>query len=213
LQCGVPWLDGERELGIGAGIFMPAIELRLRRQGHQLLQRVPHHLGVAFEELAAADREQRVADKHDAAFGKEITDMPARVTWRFDDECVRVADPDAIALAHLDVDGRNAARFHFRADDDTTGQRLQPLVAGGVVAVVMGDEDMGERPALLLECRENRIRVRSVDRGRGPCFGVMNQHAIIVAARGKLVNFKLCHLRTAAFRHFSAHPSIPRATR
>ena len=70
---------------------------------------------------------------------------------------------------------------------------LQTLVAGGVVAVVMGDEDVGERPALFVERREHRIGVGSVDRGRGPGFRIVNQHAVIVAARRKLVNFKLCH--------------------
>ena len=132
LQRRVAGLDGQGELGIGAGIFVAAIELRLRRQRHQLLQRAPHHRGVAFEQLAAADREQRVADKDDAVVGEVVADMPARVAGRLDHERVGVADLDAVALAHLDVDLRNAAGLLGRADDDAAGRSFLSLLLPAV---------------------------------------------------------------------------------
>ena len=71
------------------------------------------------------------------------------------------------------------------------------LIASGVVAMVMGDEDMGERPARPLERRKHGIRVWSVDRGRCPGVWIVDQHAVVVAARRELVNFKLCHCTSA----------------
>src|SRR5262245_8120537 len=56
-------LDGEREAAIVVGVFVAAIELGLWRQPRELRQRGPHRLGVAFQELPAPDREQRIADE------------------------------------------------------------------------------------------------------------------------------------------------------
>ncbi len=84
LQRFVLRLDGEREAAIGACIFVAAIDVRLRRQRRELRQRRPHGRGVALQQLAAADREQRVADEHRRVLGEVIADMPARMARRLD---------------------------------------------------------------------------------------------------------------------------------
>ena len=43
LQRGIVGLDGERELDVGGGVFMAAIEFEIVGQRAQLQQRVPHH--------------------------------------------------------------------------------------------------------------------------------------------------------------------------
>ena len=59
-QRGIVRLDRQRELDVGSGIFMAAIEFEIVGQRAQLEQRIPHHRIVAFEHPPAADREQRV---------------------------------------------------------------------------------------------------------------------------------------------------------
>ena len=62
-----------------------------------------------------------------------------------------------------------------------------------MVAVVMGGEDVGEPPALLLDGRRDRAGIGGIDRGRELTVPVVDEHAIVVREAGELVNVKLRH--------------------
>jgi hypothetical protein len=58
------------------------------------------------------------------------------------------AELERVAFADLLVDAGHLGGLATRADDRALGVGLEGQVAGGVVAVVMGGEDMREPPAL-----------------------------------------------------------------
>ena len=78
-------------------------------------------------------------------------------------------------------------------DDGAAGRLLQAQVAAGVVAVVVGDEEVGETPALGGEALQDFFRVGSVDRGREPASASCMQHAVVVGETGKLLDLELRH--------------------
>ena len=61
LQSGVAWLDRCGKAKVGQGLLVRAAHPGGLWQGRQSLQRGVHLLGAAFEQAAAAAREQRVA--------------------------------------------------------------------------------------------------------------------------------------------------------
>ena len=68
-----------------------------------------------------------------------------------------------------------------RADDGAAGHALDDGVAGGVVVVMVGGEDMGQHPALLVQRRQQLLGVGRIDRRRRLGLRVMEQDAVIVA--------------------------------
>ena len=67
-----------------------------------------------------------------------------------------------------------------RADDGAAGRLLEAQVAAGVVAVVMGVENVREPPALGVEALQDRLGVGGVDRGGESAFRIVNEHGVIV---------------------------------
>src|SRR5690606_38754552 len=58
-------VHGQREAGVGGGVFVGAVDDGVVGQRRQPLQAGPHLLGGAFEDPPAAQREQGVADERD----------------------------------------------------------------------------------------------------------------------------------------------------
>ena len=148
LQRRVLRLDGEREAGVGLRVLVAAVDHGLLGQRHQLLQRLPHHLRVALDDAAAADGEQRVADEGHAGRGDPVGDVAGGVAGRVEHAHLVRAELERVALAHLRVDAGDLGRLAARADDGALGLGLERQVAVGVVAVVVGGQDVREPPAL-----------------------------------------------------------------
>ena len=96
--------------------------------------------------------------------------------------------------------------------------RAQRRQALDVVGVMMGDERVGERPALRLGRGDDRLPVRRVDRGGRAGGGIVDQDAVIVlqaqelthmGGHGRLVGFR----REAAFAPRRRKVHIRRARR
>ena len=65
--------------------------------------------------------------------------------------------------------------------------------------MVVGDENVGERPALFRQGGENRRCFRRIDRGGGACGGIVNEDTKIVLKTHKLMNLR-SHANTLSFR-------------
>src|SRR4029450_13355536 len=96
---------------------------------------------------------------------------------------------DDIALADAQVDICDPGGLVVRPDHATAVFLLQLGDAADMVAVMMGDEDVRQCPALALQRLENRLRFRRVDRGGRPGRRIVNQVADIVGGAGDQANF------------------------
>ena len=68
-------------------------------------------------------------------------------------------------------------------------------VAGGMVVMMVGREDMRQHPALVVQRGEQLLGVRRIDRCGRLGRGVVDQDAVIVAAGRKLMNLQFGHRR------------------
>ena len=135
--------------------------------------------------------------------------MTLGMAGRLDHAALGAADLDNVPLLHLDVERRDRSRLLGRTHDGAAGHALDDGVAGGVVVVMMRDENMGQRPALVVQRGKQLLGVRRIDRGGRLGLGVVDQDAKIVAAGRKLVNLQLGHLTFPTFfLAFGADPSI-----
>ena len=65
--------------------------------------------------------------------------------------------------------------------------RFEFADAGGVIGVVMGDQNIGEPPAGFFQRRLDRSGFRRVDRRRGAALRVVDQHAEIILQAGEQI--------------------------
>src|SRR5690349_19142623 len=65
LQIEIVRLDCQGKAAVGLGIFMAAVDPGLAREGCELPQRVPHHLGRSLDDAAATHGKERVTDEGD----------------------------------------------------------------------------------------------------------------------------------------------------
>ena len=115
-----------------------------------------------------------------------------------------------VALADLLVDAGHLGRLAARPDDRALGLGLERQVAVGVVGVVVGGQNMRERPALVLQRGGHRLGVGRVDGGREPPSASRISTPIIVGEARKLVNLELGHGRySRAFACFFAVETHP----
>jgi hypothetical protein len=154
-------------------------------RGAQLEQRLPHQLRGALDHPAAADREQGVAGEQQLVLRKEIVDLAEGVPRRLDHLRGKGADLDAVAFADLDIDGGNLGGFPARGDDAAMVALLECGDAAGVVAMMMGDENIGQRPAGGGERGLDGRRLRRIDGGGGAGRGIVHEDAVIVLEAGK----------------------------
>src|SRR5262249_54708297 len=100
------------------------------------------------------------------------------------------------------------------ADDGAAGFVLQRQIAAGVVAVMVGRQDVGEPPALARQCRGDRPGIGRIDRGHAAGVGIADQHAKVVGEAGKLVDLKLGHEdNSGAFACFFGSLQHPNSAR
>ena len=159
---------------------MAAIELGVVGQTPQFEQRLPHHFRVAFDDAAAADGEQRVADKGEFFCREEIRDVAGGVARRLDHPPGERAHFYCVAVANGFIDQRDALRFIARCDHPALVRFLQLRDAAGVIAMMVRHQDVGQAPAGPLERRFDRRRLGRIDRGGRAACGIMDEHAEIV---------------------------------
>ncbi len=116
---------------------------------------------------------------------KEVVDLAQRVARRLDHFRGERADLDAVAFADLDIDGGNRAGFPARGDDAAMVALLECGDAAGVVAMMMGDQNIGQRPAGGGERGLDGRRLRRIDGGGGAGRGIVHEDAVIVLEAGK----------------------------
>src|SRR5215216_8209593 len=101
-----------------------------------------------------------------------------------------LTQPDHAAFGHRVVDQRNALSLVVRSDHAATVALLQVRNAAGMIAMMMGDENVGELPAGLVECRLDRPRFRSINSCRRSARLVMDENAVIVLQAEKKMGFR-----------------------
>lgn len=87
--------------------------------------------------------------------------MAGGVAGRLDDVDGMIAELEAIAVAIGAVETGNGNGLTDRADDLAAELLLQCQIGVDMVGVVMGGEDMGDRPAAALGSRQNRAGLRA----------------------------------------------------
>jgi len=126
--------------------------------------------------------------------GDVIGDVAEGVAGHGDDVDAGLAEEQVVAAADGAIDQRHPAepgvvgrRDHL--DAEALLQRFHRL---DVVVVVVGDEDVAEPPAGLLQRVENGVLLRRVDRGGGPRHRVVDEDAVVVVAGGELADLDHC---------------------
>ena len=192
LQGAVAGLDGEREAGIGFGIFMADMDRGMAGQGAQLVERLPHLLHCSLDHATAAHGEQRIAGKQYVLGRDVIDDMTLGMAGRVDDLHLAPGKGEGVAARNGLVDARNGPVI-ARSDDGTSERFLQREIAFDVVAMMMGGENMGELPALGLELAFDGGGIGRIDRGGGTAAAVVDQNAVIVVPADEMMHIEMRH--------------------
>jgi hypothetical protein len=109
---------------------------------------------------------------------------------RFQHPHQQAADLDDVAMAGAQVDIGDFGRLVVRGDDATVEFLLQLGDAADMVAMVMGDQDVRQRPAFTLQRLDNGGGFRRIDRSGGLGRGIVDQIAKIVVEAGESTNFR-----------------------
>ncbi len=115
--------------------------------------------------------------------------MVERMAGRFQHARQQAADLDHVALGGAQIDIGNFGGFVVRRDHAATVFLLQLDDTADVVMVVMGDQDVRQRPAFAFQRLEDRAGLRGVDRGRRLGGGVVDQVTEIVGEAGEQADF------------------------
>ena len=114
---------------------------------------------------------------------------------RLDHLPLDAADLDRVAFLDLSVDGRDRAGLLGWAENGAAGHALNDGVAGGMVVMMVGREDVRQHPALVVQRGEQLLGVRRIDRCGRLARRVVDQDAVIVAAGRELMNSQFGHGR------------------
>jgi hypothetical protein len=146
---------------------MAAIDCGLARQSGDFQQRIPHHRIGRLEHPPAPERKQRIAGEDDLVVLEPIDDVARGVSGRLDDLGDESADANAIAFAQARVERIDARRFLGRSGDAQLGKaRPEAGNALDVIGMMMGDQNVGQRPTPRGGGGGGRVGVRRVDRDR-----------------------------------------------
>ena len=102
------------------------------------------------------------------------------MAWRCDHPCRQGADRDGIAFRDFLIHVRNLSCLLTRRHHSGTVAPFQFAYPGGMVAMMMGDQDVGQFPARRRQCRLDRRGFRRVDCRSGAARRIVDQHAVIV---------------------------------
>lgn len=101
-----------------------------------------------------------------------------------------VAEGEFVTVAHRAVYARNRRRLVAWADDLAAVFLLQREIGLDMIAMVMGCEDMGDRPPALLRRLDDGIEFRRVDRRRLPGLRAMEKYAEVVTSADEDLNLQ-----------------------
>ena len=170
----------EREVHVGGGVFVAAENLRVGGQIADLEQRIPHHLRAAFDDAAAPDREQRIADEGELVLLEPVADVAGGVARRLEHAADQRADLHDIALAYRHVDIGNLRCLLARRDDAAEVLLLQLRDAAGMIRVMVRHQDVGKAPTFFGERGFDRRGLGRIDCRRRAGRRVVQQNAVIV---------------------------------
>ena len=129
-----------------------------------------------------------------------IDDMAGGVARRLQNLGGEGADPRVIAFAQrVSSVAMRAASLAGPATRSLGKRRPQPGNALDVIEMVMGDEKIGQLPALRRGGGDDGIRVGRVDRRRRARARIVNEDAVIVLEAEKLMNVRR-HVRPSLAR-------------
>ena len=144
---------------------MAAIDIGAVRQVAELAQRVPELGRRALEHPTAAEREQGVAGEQGVAVGEIERDVTGGMAGGLVHLRGVAGEVIGIALGDGDVHIGDPGGLGLGTDQRGAVLRLQRLVAVDMVGVVVGVEDMGQRPAALGQGRLDRRRLARIHHG------------------------------------------------
>ncbi len=133
----------------------------------------PSHIGPGFPSIiaAAAHGEQRIADKDVAVDAVVVGDVPQRVAGRSDDVEDGGTEREDVAAFHHDIEPEDLFDLGARASDGDVEIGPEHRQSFDMVAVVMGNEDVGEGPAAMVKGGDDRSRRRA--HRLKPCAGYL----------------------------------------
>ena len=173
----VAGLSVDGEACVRQRIFVARVKPRVVGQSRDPLQRGVHLLGRAFEQPAAAHREQGVADEGDPRLVEHQGDMAERVAGDLDRPADMVAEAKLGPFAERDV----VARRFGGAQDDGAGRLLDRQIAVGVVPMLVGVPHLPDRPAAPIGFGERGRGIAGIDDRGLAAVGVVDQPDVIVA--------------------------------
>jgi hypothetical protein len=107
----------------------------------------------------------------------------------------------SVSLPDLHIDTPYTVRFIARTDDGASGFFLQLQISIRMVGVIMRCENMGERPAFIAKRLFHGTGFWRIDTGRNIVVSVMDEHTVIVAAAGELMDFEVGHDEIRLFKN------------
>jgi hypothetical protein len=182
-------LDRQCKAGVGEGVFVTAVDLGFIGQASNFLQRRKHQLGIAFKDAPATQGKQRVAGKDGFQVRKIIADMPKGMPGCFQNLHLMTIELELGAFADRLRQAWNAIRLSFRANDLAMIAGLERKASGGVVIVVMSDENAPELPSVGVQRCRDGFRCRCIDDDRFTALLRVQQDAIIVGETGDEYDF------------------------
>ena len=115
-------------------------------------------------------------------------DVAQRMAGRADDEKRGGAERHHIVGRHSVIESEDLFGLGARPGDGDVEVGLQHRQAFDVVAVVVGDEDVGQRPAAMVEGGLDGAGIGRIDRGGLARFDVVHEIAVIVGAAEKQID-------------------------
>ena len=103
------------------------------------------------------------------------------------------SEGEAVAASKSAIEARNGARLRRGPKDHGSIVVLQAKDAIGVIGMMVGHENMAQRPAPRSECRLDRGGIGGIYRGGLAGCGIVKQQAIIVGENRKLKDFEQRH--------------------
>jgi hypothetical protein len=117
---------------------------------------------------------------------------------------------NVIALRHGLVEIGNARRFSRRPDHARPGAGFQAGDRGDMIAMMVGDENVGQPPSRLIQRLEDGRFLAGIDGGRGPCGGIVDQDTEIIGSGQELSDLRRHHSTFGqAVSHSTAEPGRP----
>src|ERR1700730_13170184 len=157
---------------------MPAIKPRLAGKHGKFHEGMKKDFGALLKGAAATHRKKRVSGKKHVFAFEPISDMAGGVPWNLDHPCFKPPGHNAVALANREIEAADLGGFLGWAND--AGARKPRLESGDaldVIEMMMGDQDIRQRPLPRRERVEDWGGLGRVDRRCGAGRGIMDEDA------------------------------------